>query len=198
MQQLWSSITDLGDSAVTLPLAGLILVLVVVAREWQIARAWVAMVTSCAIAIGGLKALFGACGERFALAGIVSPSGHTAMSVSIYLSFATLLSYGTPRRASGIISVGGALLVAGIAISRLVLRMHDLPEVIIGFVVGLAAHVLFRWMVGEGRRVATLPVFAMAIASLILIAARHGVRWDVESEIHHVSAWLQLTVPWCR
>ena len=47
-------LTDLGDSAVTIPLAGLTLLFLLIAREWQVARAWVVTIVGCAAVIGAL------------------------------------------------------------------------------------------------------------------------------------------------
>jgi hypothetical protein len=197
LRLLWTFVTDLGDSAVTIPLAGLILLFLLIAREWQIARAWVVTVVGCAVVISALKLLFGACGQHFALADIVSPSGHTAMSVPIYLSFALLLGGGTTKRVAGAIYLGGAALVVGIGASRIVLRTHDLAEVFLGFAVGLPGHACFRWMLA-GRRTVTVPVIPMAIGALVVVAALHGTRWRVEERLSHIATWLRVELPWCR
>ena len=197
MRPLWTLVTDLGDSAVTIPLAGLTLLFLLIAREWQIARAWVVMVVGCAVVIGGLKLLFGACGQRLALAAIVSPSGHAAMSVMIYLSFALLLSHGSPKRAAGAIFLGGALLVTGIGVSRIVLHVHDFAEVFVGFAVGLLAHACFRCMLA-GKRTAAVSIVPMAIGGLVLVVVLHGARWKAELWFYHAAAWLRFTLPWCR
>jgi membrane-associated phospholipid phosphatase len=157
LRQLWTFVTDLGDTGVTLPLAGLVLLFLLFAREWQVARAWIVMAVGCAVVIGGLKLLFGACGESLPLVGIASPSGHTAISVTIYLSFALLLSGGGSRRAAWIISLSGVLLVASISVSQIVLQMHDLTEVLVGIAVGIAAYAGLSWMTAWKRTVTVPP-----------------------------------------
>jgi membrane-associated phospholipid phosphatase len=197
LRLLWTFVTDLGDSAVTIPLAGLTLLFLLIAREWQVARAWVVMVVGCAVVISALKLLFGACGQHLALADVVSPSGHTAMSVTIYLSFALLLGGGTTKRVAGAIYLGGVALVVGIGVSRIVLHSHDLAEVILGSAVGLSGHACFRWMLA-GRRTVSVSVIAMAIGAVVVVAVQHGTRWQVEPRLSHVATWLHLALPWCR
>jgi membrane-associated phospholipid phosphatase len=194
---VWTFVTDLGDSGVTIPLAGLTLLFLLMAREWQSARAWVVMVVGCAVVIGGLKLLFGACGQRLALHEIISPSGHTAMSVAIYLSFALLFSRGVSQRLARPVFFGGVLLVVSIGVSRTVLHAHDLAEVLVGFMVGLFAHAYFRCRLFEGR-LATRPLVAMVISALVLIAALHGSRWPIEPWLYHIEERLRLMLPWCR
>ena len=197
MRPLWAFVTDFGDSGVTLPLASLVFLFLLLAREWLVARAWVVSVVGCAVVIGGLKLVFGACGPSLPLAGIESPSGHTAMSVMIYLSFARLLSGGMSRRAANIIFLGGVLLVAGIAVSRIVIQVHDLAEVLVGVAVGVVAHAGFSWMLAAKRTIA-LPHAALAISALVLVAALHGTRLNVEPRLYHIATWLRFAVPWCR
>ena len=196
MRLFWTFVTDLGDSAVTLPLAALVLIFLLFARDWQTTRAWIAMIAGCVVAIGALKLAFIGCGNRLEFGGIVTPSGHTAISVAVYLSFSRLLGGGAPRSLSLALYIGAALLVIGIGVSRLLLNVHDLGEVIIGFAVGIAGHIIL-WM-GAARRNSPLPVTMMAISAIVLIGARHGTRWDLEPRLHHIAAWLRFTVPWCR
>ncbi|HZT89453.1 MAG TPA: phosphatase PAP2 family protein [Stellaceae bacterium] len=196
LRSLWIFVTDLGDSAVTLPLAALILAFLLVLRQWRAAGAWIAMVVGCAMLIGGLKLVFGACGQLMPASGIASPSGHTAMSVAIYLSFALLLGRAAPPRLAAPIFAAAMVLIVAIGVSRIVLHAHDAVEVAIGFVVGLLAHAGFRILL-SARGAPALPVLPMAVAALALVAALHGTRWKVEPRIHFVAAWLRLALPWC-
>jgi hypothetical protein len=84
LHTIWVFITDCGDSAVTLPLALLVLIFLVVARQRHLGCAWLLTIGGCAVVIGMLKLAFGACGADFAGGHIVSPSGHTAMSTAVY------------------------------------------------------------------------------------------------------------------
>jgi hypothetical protein len=63
---IWNFITDLGDTAVTVPLAALMLFFLVVAKEWRLALAWAVAILGCAGAIGGLKLILDARGPSIA------------------------------------------------------------------------------------------------------------------------------------
>ncbi|HXO02670.1 MAG TPA: hypothetical protein VN900_11475, partial [Stellaceae bacterium] len=88
----WNFVTDFGDSAVTVPLALLTLIFMISAGQRRLAFGWVLAIGGCAIAIGALKLVFGACGPWLTTAAIVSPSGHTAMSTAVYGSLALLVA----------------------------------------------------------------------------------------------------------
>ena len=90
--QFWSFVTDLGDSAVTLPLAMLVLGWFALAkRDWQAVRAWGAGVAACGLATVALKLAFQSCGHLW-LDRVTSPSGHTAMSAMVYGGLGILAS----------------------------------------------------------------------------------------------------------
>jgi membrane-associated phospholipid phosphatase len=190
-------VTDLGDSAVTLPLALLVLVVLLVARERRIALRWLLMVAGCGAAIGALKLVFGACTLRLGFLDIVSPSGHTAMSTGIYGSLALLI--GPPLRptARHVTAAAAAVLIVAIAVSRVLLHVHDTPEIILGLAVGLAAvvwfHVALRREPPRG-----LPLAWLTLGGLAVVVAMHGTRANVEPDVRALAGWLRLSVPWCR
>ena len=197
MEFIWIFVTDLGDSAVTIPLATLVVLFLLLGRDWHTARTWVAMVFGCAVVIGALKFALAGCAHRLAPGSIVSPSGHTAMSVGIYLSFGWLLGRGMAKRIAAATYVGAVMLAIGIGVSRIILHSHDVAEVLVGSIVGTAGHAGFLWM-QPAKRSAPLPIIMMATAALVLIAVRHGTRWDVEPRLDHLASWLGFSVPWCR
>jgi membrane-associated phospholipid phosphatase len=187
VQSFWIFVTDFGDSAVTIPLAAFVLFFLLLARDWPTTRAWVIMVLGCAVVIGILKLVLASCAQRLVPGGIVSPSGHTAMSIGIYLSFGWLLGRGTAKTIAIAIYVGAVAI--GIGISRVILHVHDVAEVLVGSIVGVAGHACFLWM-QTAKRLTPLPIIMMAVAAVVLIAARHGTRWDVEPRLDNFARWL--------
>ena len=86
--------TDLGDSAVTLPLAAFMLLYLLLSR-WP--RAAVALAVSLAVggfAIALLKLALQSCGYRLLQTTLINPSGHVAMSTMVYGALAILLGAG--------------------------------------------------------------------------------------------------------
>jgi membrane-associated phospholipid phosphatase len=190
-------VTDCGDLAVTLPLALLVFGVLLIAGERRIAVCWLLLVAGCGAAIGALKLLFGACTLRLGFLDIVSPSGHTAMSTAIYGSLALLVGSSLAPLGRRLIGLAAALLLAAIAVSRVLLRFHDTPEVILGLVVGLAAVAWFRATLRR-EPPHQLPILWLALGGLAVVVAMHGTRANVEHDVRQLAGWLQLVLPWCR
>jgi len=197
VHRLLGVVTDCGDSAVTLPLALLVFVVLLVVHERRIALRWVLMVAGCGAAIGALKLVFGACTPRLGFLHIVSPSGHTAMSTGIYGSLALLFGSSLRPASRRAITTAAVLLIAVIAVSRVLLHFHDTPEIILGLLVGLLAVAWFRAALRRGPP-RGLPVAWLALGGLAVVLAMHGTRANVEPDVRALAGWLRLSVPWCR
>jgi len=196
LRSIWISLTDFGDSAVTVPLAALTLIFLAAAREMRVALGWVLAIGGCAIVIGALKLIFGACAHRLALANIVSPSGHTAMSTAVYGSLALLIGAVLPRYRRAIY-VGAAIFIGGIAVSRAVLHEHDIAEIVVGLLVGLGAAASFHEILRRPDAPA-LPVTWFALCALGLVAMMHGTRWIVEPVVNGLAVAVRRALPWCN
>src|SRR5260370_39922439 len=119
------------------------------ARDMRLAMAWGLAVLGCAVSIAVLKLLLGACGPRFAVAGLLSPSGHTAMSATVYGSLCLLIANASRPLVRAAVYTAGTLLIADIAASRLALRYHTPAEVAVGLIIGLAVVAGFRTLVAK-------------------------------------------------
>jgi len=197
LHRFWVLVTDCGDSAVTLPLALLVLLVLVAARDKRLALFWLVTVAGCAVAIGALKLMFGACAGRLGHLGIVSPSGHTAMSAAIYSSLALLIGAALPPRNRHVVWAAAAALVAAIAVSRVVLHLHDAGEVVAGLVVGLGAAGLFAAMLRRGPTPRP-PILWLTLGGFAVVAFMHGTRWMIEPAVQHLALGFRLVLPWCR
>jgi hypothetical protein len=193
---VWDIVTDFGDSAITLPLALLTLGFLAVSRQSRLAQAWVAAIGGAAVAIGVLKLGFGACGSRSGFPGILSPSGHTAISTAVYGSLAVLLGTVLPQHPRRLFHLGAALLVGSIAISRWVLHKHDAAEIAVGFAVGITAVAGFRAL--ARREAVAFPLGRFALCALAIAAIMHGTRWRIEPAVHDAAGLFRLALPWCR
>ncbi len=96
-----------------------------------------------------------------------SPSGHVAIATTFYGNLGFLLARGRSRQFSAILFAGTSLLIALLAASRMVLRLHSLPEIAIALAIGLAALGPFR--AALARRSITIRV-GQPIALLSLLA----------------------------
>jgi membrane-associated phospholipid phosphatase len=189
LSSIWSFITDFGDTAVTVPLAILMLCFLVIAKEWRLALAWALAILGCAGVIGGLKLILDACGSSIATSGLGSPSGHTAMSAAVYGGFAAVVGVNLAPPARAALVVGAVALIVAIPLSRVVLHAHTSIEVVVGLAVGLPAAAIIILATLAIRR-EQLPIPWLAAAAFGLVLLFHGKRWPAELEIHHLATWL--------
>jgi membrane-associated phospholipid phosphatase len=193
---LWI-LTDYGDAAVTLPLALLTFVVLLVVREWRLALGWALAIGACGLTMLALKLAFTACGEPLTPLDIVSPSGHTAMSAAIYLSLALLLGAALRPRAGRVLVAAAAVLVVGIALSRIALNRHNAAEVAIGLGVGLVATGAFHAVLRRQKR-PDVPAKWLGLGAIVIVIAMHGTRLMIEPALHSIAGAFRLVLPWCR
>ena len=145
--------------------------------------------------IGALKMLFYACPPAV---DIRSPSGHTGFSVLVYGGIAAIVAIqlrSVPARLAVVTAT--AILIVGIAITRVILHSHSTSETVIGFLIGATA--LFIFMFGyrrthpRGRLMAPL-LFAVVLTTVVF----HGARLNAETNLHMLGGWLDLQQMFCR
>lgn len=197
MHPLANFITDFGDSAVTVPLAGLTALALAAGRQWRLALAWCLAVGATAAAIAGLKIALDACAWRFTVPGLHNPSGHAAMSAMVYGGLALLVG-GRRRWLRLALGLGATAAVAAIAASRIVLHAHSPLEAGVGLAIGAAVWTGFR-TAAAGERPPPTPAHWLAAAAVLVIALAHGARWHTEQAIHALAglALVRLLLPWC-
>lgn len=180
-------ITDFGDSSLTLPLATGLALLLWQAESRSAALASVRALLVCVAAIVVLKLVFMSCGLIWQ-AGMRSPSGHTSISLTVYGTLGIV----TVRRIQGwwrwVPAVVLGALVLGIAVTRIMLGAHNLPEVIAGLLIGTAALVNFlicykplpSWNLSCGT------VVAIVLGGLCGLLLLHGERWPGEGYLWQI------------
>jgi hypothetical protein len=97
LQTISVFLTNLGDSAVTVPLAVSTCCFLVAERQLRLSFVWSFAILGCAGVVGLLKLLLTARGPRSTFAGMLSPSGHTAMSTAIYGSLSLEIARSSPQ-----------------------------------------------------------------------------------------------------
>ena len=197
MSAIWNFVTDFGDSAVTVPLALLTLMVLGAAGQRRLALGWVLAIGGCAVAIGALKLVFGACGPHLSIADIVSPSGHTAMSAAVYGSLALLIGARLTPGRRRLVLAAAVVAVLAIALSRAMLHDHSPAEIVVGLMVGAGAVAVFRVALGR-REAPRLPLGWLLLGGGALVAALHGTRWMIEPAVHRLAWDFRLVLPWCR
>jgi membrane-associated phospholipid phosphatase len=182
-----NEVTGFGDSAVLLPLAVLLLFWLPVARSAGAALWWLIAFVLTTGATTLLKIYFLACPP---VADLHSPSGHTSFSVLVYGAITAIIAVERTvlwqRIATCLVGVG---VIAGIAVSRLLLHLHTLLEVEIGLAIGSAGLVIFATGYAHSpRRHGGLATLVIAI--LGAVALLHGRELGVEHLLHRLGGQL--------
>jgi membrane-associated phospholipid phosphatase len=191
--RFWKFVTDFGDTAVTLPLAVLMLCFLFATRQPRPAVGWALAIVGCAAATATLKIVLAACGYPLGGPGQASPSGHTAMSIAVYGGYAAVLGANLARPARELTLAGAAILLIGISLSRVMIRAHSPLEVWIGLGVGAAALGAIIMIVVRYQRGA-LPIRWLVLPALAVALLFHGDSLSAEQAID----WLvEILRPWC-
>jgi membrane-associated phospholipid phosphatase len=184
-------LTDFADQAVILPLVLAVAVALAVQGWRRGAFVWLIVVASVFLATVVGKIMFLACSPLFGPVDIHSPSGHVAAATVVTGGLAAML---TRRRAS--ILPAAVLAAVVIGMSRLVLGMHSLPEVIIGAMIGLAGAVaLLRFAGPPPPRLRVAPLLLVVV---VVAAVFHGWHLPAEAAIRHTAFRAAQFIPACR
>ena len=177
------ALTELGDLAILLPLSIVVLAWFLADDSRQGAVWWMIAVSLCVCLTALLKIYFYVCPPE---PDLVSPSGHSGFSVLIYGAIVLVIAAerrGWPR---ALILASGTGLIVGIAGSRLWLKAHSVPEIIIGITIGIVTLTLFAngylRSRTEGRRLRPLIVSTIIVTVLL-----HGQELRAEALLHRLS-----------
>jgi membrane-associated phospholipid phosphatase len=180
---LWL-VTDLGDAVLLLPASLFLLCYFIYLRSNRAAALWASTLALCLGLTVLFKLCFGACGAWVPLLDIHSPSGHTSLSLTFYACCALALSADMGRSSRLIVIVASGVIVAGIAVSRILLSMHTATEVVAGLFIGSCCVAWF------GLRYAGLPAALpqprwppVLVVLVVLAAATHGFHLGIEDVI---------------
>jgi membrane-associated phospholipid phosphatase len=183
-------LTNFADQAVMIPIAIAIAIFLALHGWRRGALVWLGVVFVTFSLILILKLVFIACSRLHDPIDLQSPSGHVAAATVVCGGLAALLT----RRRASILPI--ALLAAVvIGVSRLVLGMHSLPEVVVGALVGLAGATALMTLAGPP------PEFrpGRLIAVVVIVAALfHGMHLPAEAAIRHTAFRAALLLSVCR
>ncbi len=196
LRAIWHFVTDFGDTAVTVPLAGLMVGFLLAARRPRLAIGWGLAILGGASAVAVLKLVLSACDHPLNGFGLSSPSGHTAMSISVYGGFAAVIATTLTRPARAAVIAGTAALIIAIALSRILLNYHSTIEVAVGLAVGIAALAIIVAIVAR-HPPQRLSLGWLAAGALVVCALFHGTHWPAEQAINRLAGWLDFVRPWC-
>ena len=183
-------LTDFADQALILPLV-LATAIALAAQGWRRgALVWLIVVAATFATMLVLKLMFLACSPLFGPMDVHSPSGHVAAATVVAGGLAAMLSC---RRASILPAAVLAAIVIGL--SRLVLGMHSLPEIVLGALIGLAGAAALLRFVGAPPRLRVAPLIAIIV---MVTALFHGLHLPAEAAIRHTAFHAAQYIPACR
>lgn len=196
------TVTDFGDSEVIFigTVSGLAVLIAMGNRRAALRFGVTVAVAAAAIAV--FKVLFISCVSEFTDAiHLYSPSGHTALSTAFWCSIAAFAAIGRSRRTRIIVAASAGILITAIASSRILLHYHSKAEVLVGFLVGLAAFGTAACLTPrpkQSRIVNRKTNVAFVAVILVAMLVFHGRHFPAERIIHMVAARLDDFVSFCR
>ena len=187
----WTLLSRLGEAQIVLPsalLAALVLLRNVETRRLAV---WWMVSLGGAIALTTVtKIAFIGWGVGYAALDFTGISGHAVFASAVYpLLFGTLLVPRAPRGGRGVVIGAGFLLALLIGISRVIIGVHSVSEVVAGLLLGGGVSAL---MLGVLRlpRVATSPIFPVALVLFVALMPIHAPASVTHSAVTHLSLLL--------
>ena len=162
---MWNAISDLGDAAVTLPLAAACAIWIALSDR-RLATYWLIFLAAGVALVGTTKILYAGCGIEINEIGFRVVSGHTMLSSAVWTTCIALL-----LRRAGLASIGVSIGLASgalIGAARVFEEAHTVSEVIAGWMLGSAVALFFVRALGKSH--VQLRGTAVAGASLLLVS----------------------------
>ena len=138
---MWNAISNVGDAALTIPVAMTCAVWLALSDR-ALAMRWTLLLAAGMALVGVTKILYAGCGIEISAIGFRVISGHSTLSTAVWTVTIALLCRGAGSRVLAGAACG--LLIGGLtAIARLFDHAHTVPEVIAGWLLGAAVAALF-------------------------------------------------------
>jgi membrane-associated phospholipid phosphatase len=188
MGTLIQAITDCGDLAILLPVACVLTVWAALIRDKTVFTWWLIALALCVGGTGILKIYFFACPP---LSDLHSPSGHTSFSTLVYGTLTLAVASAVEGWRRWISVLIGTLFILAIAVSRIVVHAHSVPEVILGSILGvIALSLLVNAYRREKPTKTYLAPLVTVCAMLVVLLNGHEVR--AEELLHHIAVYLNI------
>jgi membrane-associated phospholipid phosphatase len=188
MSTLIQAITDCGDLAILLPVACVLTLWVALICKRTAFIWWLIALALCIGSTGILKIYFFACPP---LTDLHSPSGHTSLSTLVYGTLTLAVARTMPDWRRWLSAIAGTMFIVCIAVSRVVVRAHSIPEVLLGSALGLVALSLFvrAYLRDTPTKTYLAPLVAVSAMLMVLL---NGHELRAEELLHHIAIYLNI------
>ena len=195
---LVAMVTDLGDSAVLVPISLAVFILLWLTHDRRTAFAWAMAIGVCCVATVVLKVALRPCDRPLITDVLQNPSGHAAFSTAVYGAL-TLLVVGRlrGRRARWAALLLGIVWIAAIAASRVAESAHTIAEIVLGVAIGAASLLVFA-AAGHPAPKSRRSLALIGVLIGIVLIAQLGHRAPAERMIHQLAWLIYDTVGLCR
>lgn len=191
-------ITDIGDSLVMgcIAITGAIYLLLHGYRRG--AAALIMAFVAAAGFIGLTKLAFIGCSiQLHNTYELRSPSGHSAISAAVLGTYIFIIS-GQLRGVWRLLPPALLIpLILAIAISRIVLNMHSISEVIVGLAVGSLTLVGIHAFLSRGKKPEQLNVYTFILYAVLVATVLHGFRLKAEDFVDYLASFITTHVAFC-
>lgn len=172
MWNIWSAISNVGDAALTLPVAFACATWLTLSDR-RLAWRWMLLLAVGSALVGATKILYFGCGVEYRPLDFHVISGHTALSTSVWtVTFALL--YRSARRSVSVGAATGLVIGALTAIARVADDAHTPSEVVAGWLLGATISLLFVETLRRSEaRIVLSSAGACALALIVALAYGH-------------------------
>jgi membrane-associated phospholipid phosphatase len=181
---MWTAISNVGDAALTLPVA-LTCAIWLRLSDKRLAMRWMMLLAAGMALVGVTKILYAGCGVEISAIGFRVISGHTTLSTSVWTVAIALLwrSAGGNARAGALVGLLIGLLTA---FARVFDYAHTVPEVIAGWLLGALIAALFVHPLAHSNVKLFRPL-AAAAGLLLVTTVAYGRHAPIQAMIGHYS-----------
>jgi membrane-associated phospholipid phosphatase len=169
----WIAITDLGDAAVTVPLAWALAAWLAASRAWHDALAWLLLFGTGAFLVLCSQIAYAGWEIGVAQVDFTCICGHALGATSVLTVIAYFLGGRFSRTAACIAGSLGFLAGVLIGVSRVILDTHSPSEVIAGCTLGGLIALATLGVVQKRLSMVAAP-FVFAVATLVIVTSTHG------------------------
>ncbi|RQR24889.1 phosphatase PAP2 family protein [Burkholderia sp. Bp9143] len=145
---MWLAIGNLGDAALTLPLAAVCFAWLTRSMYgWRIALSWITLLAAAMFIVGITKILHVGCGLQIRAMDFRAISGHTLLAATVWPMACLLMLHDGWSMRPGFALLPGLVLAATIGFERVREDAHTASEVIVGWMLGVIVITLLlkRW-----------------------------------------------------